>query len=166
MPTKQGDIALINHPVAQQLFQSTNRPKFAYNWTDGTPRVVPITCYWDGQEILIWSAPAAPKLKALRQNPTVALTIDRSEWPVQVLMVRGTVRVTMEASDTPEYLVMSQQYMGVEGGRAWVEQYRGMFAQHARITLRPEWVGVIDMETRFPSAIERAMESQYSGGGQ
>ena len=157
MPTKQGDRALLNDPVAQQLFQSTNRPKLAYNWTDGTPRVIPVECYWDGQEILIWSAPAAPKVRALRQNPTVALTIDRSEWPVNVLMVRGTVRVTMEASDTPEYLVMAQHYQGQEQGRAWVEQYTGMFPQHARIALRPEWVGIIDMETRFPSAIEQAM---------
>ena len=161
MPTKQGSLALLNDPVAQQLFQSTNIPKLAYNWIDGTPRVVPIECYWNGQEILIWSASAAPKLKALRQNPTVALTIDRSEWPVKVLLVRGTVRVTMEASDTPEYLVMSQHYQGPEQGRAWVEQYKGLFSQHARITLRPEWVGIIDMETRFPSAIERAMKSHY-----
>jgi len=150
-----------NDPVAQQLFQSTNRPKLAYNWTDGTPRVIPVECYWDGQEILIWSAPAAPKVKALRQNPTVALTIDRSEWPVNVLMVRGTARVTMEASDTPEYLVMAQHYQGQEQGRAWVEQYTGMFPQQARIALRPEWVGIIDMETRFPSAIEQAMSEHY-----
>jgi len=89
------------------------------------------------------------------------LTIDRSEWPVNVLMVRGTVRVTMEASDTPEYLVMAQHYQGQEQGRAWVEQYTGMFPQHARIALRPEWVGIIDMETRFPSAIEQAMSEHY-----
>lgn len=157
MPTKQGDLTLLHDPIAQQLFQSVNRPKLAYCWTDGTPRVVPIACYWDGQEILIWSAPNAPKVKALRQNPAVALTIDRSEWPVHVLMVRGTVRVTMEATDTPEYLVMSQHYLGPGGGSAWVEQYRAMFVQHARIALRPEWAGIIDMETRFPSAIERAM---------
>lgn len=161
MRTKQGNLALLNDPVAQQLFQSTTIPKLAYNWTDGTPRVVPVGCYWDGQAILIWSAPTAPKVAALRQNPTVALTIDRNEWPVKVLLVRGTVRVTLETSDTPEYLVMTQRYFGVDQGHMMVEQYRAMFAQHARITLHPEWVGIIDMETRFPSAFEQAMSSQY-----
>jgi hypothetical protein len=27
----------------------------------------------------------------------------------------------------------------------------------ARITVRPEWVGILDFEERFPSAIEAAM---------
>ena len=31
-----------NDPVAQQLLQATGPAKFAYTWTDGTPRVVPI----------------------------------------------------------------------------------------------------------------------------
>jgi hypothetical protein len=28
----------------------------------------------------------------------------------------------------------------------------------SRIYIRPDWVGIIDFETRMPSAIERAME--------
>ena len=28
----------------------------------------------------------------------------------------------------------------------------------ARIFVRPDWVAVLDFETRFPSALERAME--------
>jgi hypothetical protein len=32
-----------------------------------------------------------------------------------------------------------------------------MFAHMARIVVKPEWVAVLDFETRFPSAIEAAM---------
>jgi hypothetical protein len=32
-----------------------------------------------------------------------------------------------------------------------------MFSVMARIVIRPEWVGVLDFQTRFPSAIESAM---------
>jgi hypothetical protein len=32
-----------------------------------------------------------------------------------------------------------------------------MFQQMSRITITPEWVGILDFEQRFPSAIEAAM---------
>ncbi len=57
--------------------------------------------------------------------------------------------------------MMVQRYLGIEQGRSWLEQYTGMFPQSARITVRPDWVGIIDMETRFPSAIEQAMKRRY-----
>ena len=51
MPSKQGDLALLETPVAQQLLQSKIPARLAYNWTDGTPRVVPIWFVWNGREI-------------------------------------------------------------------------------------------------------------------
>jgi hypothetical protein len=35
-----------------------------------------------------------------------------------------------------------------------------MFAQMARIVIQPEWVGILDFEQRFPSAIEAAMSGE------
>ena len=58
---------------------------------------------------------------------------------------------------SPEYAAAAERYLGEEQGRAWVEQVRAMFAQMARISVRPTWVGFLDFETRFPSAIEAAM---------
>ena len=34
----------------------------------------------------------------------------------------------------------------------------------ARIFIRPDWVGVLDFEARFPNALERAMERAQAGG--
>jgi hypothetical protein len=51
MPTKQGDVSLLDDPVAQQLLRSTIPARLAYNWFDGTPRVVPMWFHWDGKEI-------------------------------------------------------------------------------------------------------------------
>ncbi len=42
MPTKQGDIGLLQEAVAQELLQSKSPAHLAYVWRDGTPRVVPI----------------------------------------------------------------------------------------------------------------------------
>jgi len=33
-----------------------------------------------------------------------------------------------------------------------------MFKQMARIAIAPEWVKILDFETRFPSAIEEAVK--------
>jgi hypothetical protein len=67
----QGDLALLNDPIAQPLLQSTIPARLAYSWTDGTPRVVPIWFHWTGEEFVLGSPPGAPKLKALAsEGPT------------------------------------------------------------------------------------------------
>jgi hypothetical protein len=153
MPTKQGDLALLQDPIAQRLLRSTIPARFAYTWTDGTPRVVPIWFHWNGKELVLGSPPRAPKLKALPKNPKVALTIDDNTWPHKVLMIRGTARVEMIQGISPEYVESARRYFGEEQGPAWVQRLRGMISQMGRITVRPEWVGIIDFETRFPSAL-------------
>jgi len=157
MPTPQGDITLLSDPIAQELLHSTIPARLAYVWHDGTPRVVPIWFHWNGEQIVLGSPLNAPKMKALSQNPKVALTIDTNTWPHQVLQIRGTATVKALDGVVPEYAAAAQRYFGEEQGRAWVQQVSGMFPQMARISVRPEWVSLIDFEKRFPSAIEAAM---------
>jgi nitroimidazol reductase NimA-like FMN-containing flavoprotein (pyridoxamine 5'-phosphate oxidase superfamily) len=76
MPAKQGDLALLNDPVAQELLHSTIPARLAYVWRDGTPRVVPIWFHWNGTEIVLGTPLKAPKVQALSHNPQVVLTID------------------------------------------------------------------------------------------
>ncbi len=40
---------VLNDKVAQELLNSPELAKLAYNRTDGTPRVVPIWFHWDGR---------------------------------------------------------------------------------------------------------------------
>ena len=40
---------------------------------------------------------------------------------------------------------------------------RPLCPQMARISLTPDWVGILDFETRFPSAVERAIEKAQAG---
>lgn len=157
MPTKQGDVSLLDNPTAQELLQSTNPARLAYNWTDGTPRVIPIWFHWNGKEIVLGTPPGAPKLKALAQNPKVALTIDGNTYPYKVLLIRGTAQVEMLDGVVPEYAASAKRYFGQEQGQAWVGQVGNMVSEMARIVVQPEWVGILDFEQRFPSAIERAM---------
>ena len=70
---KQGEIDLLSDPIAQELLCSRIPARLAYVWPDGTPRVVPIWFHWTGQEFVLGTPPKAPKLKALKLNPKVAL---------------------------------------------------------------------------------------------
>jgi PPOX class probable F420-dependent enzyme len=157
MPTKQGDTALLNDPIAQELLRSTIPARLAYVGSDGAPRVVPIWFHWNGEEFVFGTPPTAPKTKALRQNSKVALTIDTDAWPHKVLQIRGTAKVETVDGVVPEYAAAARRYFGEEQGQAWVEQMGKMFSQMARISVRPEWVGIMDFEKRFPNAIEAAM---------
>jgi nitroimidazol reductase NimA-like FMN-containing flavoprotein (pyridoxamine 5'-phosphate oxidase superfamily) len=163
VPTKQGSLTLLEHPVAQQLLQSKAPARFAYVWRDGTPRVIPIGFHWNGKEIVLGTPPDAPKLKVLRDGAKVALTIDSDTMPYRALLIRGTIRLDTVEGVAPEYAAMSRRALGEEAGQAWLAQVAAMWPRMVRIVIRPEWVGVLDFETRFPSAIERAVERAQAG---
>ncbi len=156
MTTKQGDIALLSDPVARELLQSRNLAQLGYVWSDGTPRVVPIWFQWNGHELVFGTFPSAPKLKAIRSGSKLAATITSAE-PSRVIYIRGTARVEVMDGVVSEYALAAKRYLGDEAGAGWIHQVSSMFPQTTRIILVPEWVGVLDFEGRFPSAIERAM---------
>ena len=150
-------LALLNDPVAQEMLRSTIPARLAYTWHDGTPRVGPIWFHWTGEEIVLGGPTDAPKVAALRTHPQVALTIDGNAFPYQVLLLRGTAAVEIVAGVVPEYALAARRYFGEEQGAAWVAQIGTITSEMARIAIRPEWVGILDFQTRFPSAIAKRM---------
>jgi len=154
----QGDLALLLDPVAQALLSSREPARLAYSWTDGSPRVVPIWFTWNGTELIMAGPADAPKNKALRTNPRVAITIDQaSSWPYKVLLMRGRATVEEVQGIVPEYAQAAVRYFGEEQGAAWVEQVRKMGESMTRVAVTPDWASVIDFEQRFPSAIARKL---------
>lgn len=156
MATQQGSLDLLKDPVAQELLTSTTMARLAYVWHDGSPRVVPIWFHWTGSELVFGTPPEAPKVKVL-DNAKVAITIDSTTWPYKTLLIRGTAHIRMVDGVVPEYAAAAKRYFGAEGGEAWVQQVSGLVDQMARIAVTPEWAGILDFETRFPSALEAAM---------
>jgi hypothetical protein len=150
---KQGDLKLLEHPASKELLASAIPARLAYVWTDGTPRVIPIWFHWNGHDFVMGTPSNAPKLKALAKNPKVALTIDDNQFPHKVLLVRGAARLETVTGVVPEYALAAERYFGPKQGRAWVEQLRGMVPNMVRITVTPEWVGLLDFQVRFPSTL-------------
>ena len=148
---QQGSVGLLDDPVAKALLDSVNPARLAYTWTDGSPRVVPIWFHWNGEQLVLGSPPKAPKLKALAADPRVALTIDDNAWPHKVLLVRGRATVELLDDVSPEYELAAARYFGPQQGAAWVGTLRGK--PMARIAITPGWVGILDFQTRFPSAL-------------
>jgi hypothetical protein len=151
MTERQGDIALLNDPVAQELLASRQPAHLAYTWTDGSPRVVPMWFHWTGDRVTFGTPPRAPKLDALSAHPRVAITIDQSTvWPYHVLLMRGTAEVRSCEDVTPEYEASATRYFGDQAD-AWLGQLRGQ--PMAQVSVMPDWVAIIDFETRLPSAL-------------
>ena len=150
--SEHGDLACLADPVAQELLTSAVPARLAYSWKDGTPRVVPIWFHWNGEQVVFGTPPRAPKLHALDDGATVAVTIDSNEWPYHVLSIRGTASVERVDGVVPEYALAAKRYFGEEQGKAWVEQFPPDM-QMWRIAVTPTWANVLDFETRFPSAL-------------
>ena len=153
MPVQQGDLSLLQHPVAQELLASKIPARLAYIWTDGTPRVVPIWFHWTGSELVMGTPPKAPKLKALARNPKVSLTIDSNDFPNKVLLIRGSAHLEPVQGIISEYALAAERYFGPQQAQAWMSQLAKMVPSMVRIAITPEWVGLLDFKSRFPSAL-------------
>jgi hypothetical protein len=158
MPTKQGDVDLLKEPVARQLLEAKSPGHLAYTWGDGTPRVVPIGFHWNGEEIVLATAVDAPKTKALTNGTKVALCIDHDLSPPKILLIRGTVRTDTVEGLAPEYTAMIRRTMSQQDAQATLAQATRLYPRMTRIFIHPDWVGLLDFETRLPSAVERAIE--------
>ncbi len=153
LAVKQGDLSLLQHPASQELLHSKIPARLAYIATDGTPRVIPIWFHWNGHEIVMATPPKAPKLKALAKNPRVSLTIDDNTFPHKVLLIRGSARLEPVEGIVPEYEAAAARYFDAELAKGWLGQLRTLVSSMVRITITPDWVGLLDFQTRFPSAL-------------
>lgn len=148
----QGDVSLLDHPVAQELLNSAIPARLGYVALDGTPRVTPIWFSWTGEEFVFGAAGGSPKVKALLASPPVAVTIDTATAPYKILLVRGRAQVEIVEGVVEEYAEAALRYFGPEKGTRFRDHAKSSFTGMARITVKPEWVGLIDFQTRYPSA--------------
>ncbi len=160
MALKQGDVGWLNDPVAQELLHAPIPARLAYNWKDGSPRVIPIGFYWTGEEIVVCSPEGAPK-NPIIDNSKVAITIDTNTFPFKVLMIRGTAKVTQSTEIPQEYIQACIQLMGPEVAQGWFKSLEPLaknIKYFARVGVKPEWVGILDFQAHFPSAVVKAMQ--------
>ena len=146
---------VLNRPISQELL-ARDITRLAYVAKDGTPRTIPIAFTWNGSEIIMCTTKNAPKLPALRNNPTVALTIDTEVHPPKILLIRGRAELDFVDDIPDEYLQANSSYeMTPEQRVEWEAEVRSLYHEGmVRIVVTPSWVKLIDFETTLPSAVE------------
>ncbi len=159
-PLPQGDLRLLDGAVAQRLLAASIPARYAYTASDGTPRIVPSWFHWTGDELVMPTFIAAPhvrhpsRIDVLRARPDIAVTIDSETFPPEVLLMRGRATVTETDGIPAEYAQAAARYLGSEAANQYLAQIDQPGTRMACIGLRPSWVGVLDFETRMPSALQ------------
>jgi PPOX class probable F420-dependent enzyme len=101
----------------QFLADGTRTGKLATASPTGAPHVAPIWFVVDGEDLVFTTAVTTVKGRNLRANPRAALTVDRSEFPYDWVVVRGPVVVVERAPDLLEWATrIAERY--VPEGRA------------------------------------------------
>ena len=163
--TEPTDIdAVLAKPNSRELLDR-DIARLAYVAPDGTPRVVPIAFTWNGAEIVLCTSTNAPKLASLRQNPTVALTIDTEVHPPKILLIRGDAVLDEVEGIPDEYLQMNGSYdMTPEQRVEWEAEVRSLYDSMVRIVVTPTWAKLIDFEETLPTAVEELVRRREEGG--
>ena len=143
--------------MAKRLLKSDELARLAYIATDGTPRVIPICLFFDGQRLVVCTATNAAKVKALKANDKVALTIDTTGHSPNILLIRGTASLETVDGIPDEYLQENSNVVPEDAWDDWLAGVKSLYKQMVRITITPTWAKVIDFETTLPSAVEELM---------
>jgi Pyridoxamine 5'-phosphate oxidase len=145
---------VLRTPISQELLGSSIPARLAYTALDGDPRVIPIGFHWNGARLLVFTVPEAAKVRALRKNPRVAITIDtQGQWPPRVLLIRGAASVELVDGVPDEYIEASRKVTPAEVFEDWETGVRGLYDQMVRITIEPDWAKLLDFETTIPQAV-------------
>lgn len=149
----QGDLRLLDTPLAETLLKSRVPARVAFVGKDGTPRVFPTHFEWTGGCLVLGTYAGAHKIPALRACPAVAVTIDTEGFPPRILQIRGVATVTDVDGIVPEYAAAMRRYLGPEQAERFLQEADQPGLRMARISIRPTWVGLLDFETRLPQVM-------------
>jgi hypothetical protein len=159
-PLPQGDLRLLDTDAARRLLASSVPARIGYVAADGTPRVVPTWFHWTGDELVMATFVAGPhvtrpaaRIRDLRVNPHVAVSIDTDSFPPLALSIRGTVSVVEQRGVVTEYAEAVRRYLGQPEANDYLAFLDHPSTVMARIALRPAWASLIDFQTRNPRAL-------------
>jgi Pyridoxamine 5'-phosphate oxidase len=141
--------------AAEEILRTATLSRLAYDGIDGTPRVIPIGFLWTGEAVVVATHPTAPKFKALKARPRVALTIDTPS-PARSVLLRGEAQIDVVDGVVPEYFEAAAKSMQGEALAAFEASCRETYDQMARISITPDWARYFDFGAgRFPDFLRQ-----------
>jgi PPOX class probable F420-dependent enzyme len=98
--------------TARSLLEGRNFGHLATLMPDGSPHVSPVWVDHDGTHVLVNTAEGRVKLRNVRRDPRVAISIANQENPYQMVTIRGRVaEITHEGADA-HIDTMANKYLG------------------------------------------------------
>ena len=98
---------------------------------DGMPQPIPVWFHWDGETLLIFSEPAARKLRNLAANPKAALHLNSDGKGGNIIVLTGEARVGAELPPQERIAAYAQKY--AEGIRGLNLTPESMLAQYSTV---------------------------------
>ncbi len=76
----------------------------------GMPKPSPIWFLWDGETVLIYSQPNAPKVRNIQRNPNVSLNMNTGADGEDFLVLEGTATLEPEVIASSDLAAYVQKY--------------------------------------------------------
>jgi PPOX class probable F420-dependent enzyme len=118
------DRFLSEEPV---VWLSTVRP-------DGAPHLVPIWFTWDGTSLLVFSKPAAQKVRNMRANPIAMLALGEPEDDFDVAMAEARVELLQEPATELPWAHLAKYSARMAALGLSPDQFVATYSQMIRIT--------------------------------
>jgi len=155
--------AVLAEPDVQRLLTEAALARLAYVAANGYPIVVPVGFLWKDDAVIVCTATTAPKVKAIRRSPGVALEIEGGQGAEQLLLIKGDAAIDIVDGVPDEYLAMSRRTMTADEAEQFESQVRSVYRQMARITITPAWVRFYDFPAgRLPPFLAALVEDAAS----
>jgi hypothetical protein len=123
-------------PISRELLGSSIPARLAYVDVDGEPRVIPIAFLWTGEHLVMGTLPGSAKVRALRRNPRVSLTIDtQDQWPPKILLIRGTATLEQVDGVSDAYVEASRKLIPPGDFGAWEQGVRDLYDRMVVVTV-------------------------------
>ncbi len=103
---------------------------------DGVPQPSPVWFHWDGDAMLIFSQPDAPKIRNIGTNATVALHLNSSAEGGDIAILTGTAEVVADAPrahEIDDYVTKYERGFGSLGMTP--EEMAASYSATIRITI-------------------------------
>jgi len=88
---------------------------------NGKPHVAPVWYVWDGSRAVVMAGQDAIKVKNIRRNPAVSLSIAAAQRPYQYVIIEGQATATRDDLDR-QVRRICVRYDGPERGEAFARE--------------------------------------------
>ena len=104
--------------------------------SNGQPHLVPVWFLWEGETILIFSKPENQKVRNIRQNPAVTVSLDETDEGDDVIVLEGAAELDGDPGVTTALPAYAAKYGGQIADLGWTpETMAREYSQPIRITI-------------------------------